>query len=335
MSTTSKRSIHLFTVSPRSTEPASYWQNIERVFDLSERYGYSGVLIFTGNDTFVEPWAAAQRLIERTEHLIPLVAVNPVYMHPFTVAKLISSFAYIYGRKTYLNLVAGAAVSYQRAMGDHTPHDERYARLGEFLAIVKGVLTQARLSHQGRYYQVENLQLAPRLPDRLQPGILLSGQSEAAMQVARACEAVSMQMLAGTLEEGVQPGVRGIHFGIVTRPTEADAWDAARRLFPEDAEAQAMLELSMANTDAQWKLRMKIAADSSRDAYPGYWMEPFRNFKADCPYFVGSYAKVSVLVRDLVTAGIETIILDLPPSEEEFAHTQAAIAQAGLAIERA
>lgn len=327
--------IHLFTVSPRASDPRTYWANIEQVIDLSERHGYSGMLIFTGNDTFVEPWAAAQRLIERTRHLIPLVAVNPVYMHPFTVAKLISSFAYLYGRKTYLNMVTGAALSYQKSLGDPIDHGARYDRLGEYLSIVKGLLTQPRLSHQGRTYQLANLQLLPRVPADLMPGFLLSGQSDAALQVARASEAVSMQMLPGTLESGVRAGVGGIHFGVVTRPTEDEAWRAARRLFPEDIEGQAMLELSMANTDSQWKQRMKLAAEQGQGAHPGYWLEPFRNFKADCPYFVGSHAQVAGLMTRLVAAGIDTIILDLPPVEEEFEQVRVAFAGTGLTIERA
>ncbi len=332
MNTRTVTSIDLFTVSPRSTDAAEYWPRIEHMIDLSEAHGYTGMLIFTGNDTLVEPWVAAQRLVERTQRLIPLVAVNPIYAHPFTVAKQIASLAHVYGRPTYLNLVAGAAMSYQAALGDTLDHDARYQRLGEFLAIVKGLLTQARYSQEGRHYRVENLQLLPSVPAELQPGLLLSGQSEAALRVAQRCEAVSMQMLPGTLAPGLRPGVGGIHFGVITRPTEQEAWDAAHALFPRDPEAQAMLELSMGNTDASWKWRMKVAADEGQSAAPGYWLEPFRNFQADCPYFVGSHDQVSALVERLVAGGIDTIILDLPPVEAELANARQAITEAGVTV---
>jgi alkanesulfonate monooxygenase len=332
---TSETNLHLFTVSPRSTDEREHFSNIQRMIDLSERYGASGMLIFTGNDTFVEPWVVAQHLIARSEHLIPLVAVNPVYMHPFTVAKFISSFAYAHGRRTCLNMVAGAALSYLKSVGDVTEHDTRYDRLGEYIAVVKGILTQPRFSFEGRFYQLSNVQLLPRVPAALLPGILLSGQSEAAMAVARATESVSMQMLPGTLLDGLQPGVRGIHLGIVTRPSEDEAWAAGRRLFPESAESQAMLELSMANTDSQWKQRMMLVAKKKEGAYPGYWLDPFRNFKADCPYFVGDHAEVAALLRGLVRAGVDTIILDLPPVEEEFEHIREAIALTGMNVVRA
>lgn len=334
MSTTSQPSIHLFTVSPRSTDPADYWTNSTRVFEFTERHGYSGTLIFTGNDTFVEPWVAAQHLLTTTKHLIPLIAVNPLYMHPFTTAKMISSFAYVYGRPVYLNMVTGAAISYLRSLGDQIGHDERYDRIGEYIRILNGLLTQPRFSLAGRFYQLDQVQLAPRPKQALLPRFLLSGQSPPALTVADATGACSMQMLHGELAKGVRPGVRGIHFGIITRPTEAEAWSVARSLFPEDLEAQMMLELSMGNTDSQWKQRMMIAAQQGT-GQPGYWLEPFRNFKADCPYFVGSHAQSSALVRGLVDAGINTIVLDLPSIESEFEHASAVVASAGVRVIRA
>lgn len=334
MSTTPDPVIDVFTVSPRSTELEQYWSGITRVFDLSERHGYSGTLIFTGNDTFVEPWVAAQHLVTTTPHLVPLIAVNPVYMHPFTTAKLIASLGYVYGRPVYLNMVTGAALSYLHSLGDQVQHDERYTRLGEYMGIVRGLLTQPRFSFKGRYYQLDQVQLAPRPEPALQPKFLLSGQSPAALAVAQATGACTMQMLSGELGASVRPGSRGIHFGVVARATEAEAWSAARALFPDDPEGQMMLELSMSNTDSLWKQRMMIAAQQGAGR-PGYWLDPFRNLKADCPYFVGSHAQVAALVRSLVDAGITTIILDLPPIEAEFEHAAAALAEAGVRMARA
>ena len=46
-----------------------------------------------------------------TERLSPLIAVNPISMHPFTAAKCISSLANLYSRKVFLNMVAGTALS--------------------------------------------------------------------------------------------------------------------------------------------------------------------------------------------------------------------------------
>ena len=107
------RTVEVFTISPRTTDEHEYWVNIEQVIDWSEKFDCTGILLFTGNDTYVEPWIAGHSALVRTENLCPLVAVNPVYMHPFTVAKMISTFAYLYKRKTYLNMVTGTALIFR------------------------------------------------------------------------------------------------------------------------------------------------------------------------------------------------------------------------------
>ena len=81
----------IFAVSPRADNAKSYWAGTLKSAELSEKYGLTGVLLFNGNDTYLETWVVAEELLRRTKSISPLVAVNPVYMHPFTVAKIIAS----------------------------------------------------------------------------------------------------------------------------------------------------------------------------------------------------------------------------------------------------
>ena len=50
-------------------------------------------------------------------------------MHPYTVAKLVTSFGALNGRAVYLNMVAGGFTNDLRALSDATPHNRRYDRL--------------------------------------------------------------------------------------------------------------------------------------------------------------------------------------------------------------
>ena len=76
----------------------------------------TGMLIFQGNDVFIEPLITAQFLLAETKRLSPFIALNPIYMHPFTAAKMIASLTLLYGRKIYLNLITGTATSYLESM---------------------------------------------------------------------------------------------------------------------------------------------------------------------------------------------------------------------------
>jgi alkanesulfonate monooxygenase len=323
------RTIEVFTISPRTTDETKYWLNIEKVIDWSERFDCTGILLFTGNDTYVEPWIAGHTVMARTTNLSPLVAVNPVYMHPFTAAKMVSTFAYLYRRKTYLNMVAGTALSHLHALNDHLSHDDRYVRLQEYILLIKALVSSSEpINFEGQYYKATSLQLLPRTPDELQPVFFLAGQSEAAKRMSKAVGSVHMQMLPPSLESDLTKGMDGIHFGVVTREDEALAWEVARATFPEDRYGQRVLTFSMNNTDAVWKMRMKQAAEMAAAARPGYFLEPFRNFKADCPYFIGSHEQVAELIASLVLRGINMFILDIPAQEEEFRHVDLAFKKA-------
>ncbi|MGI8548561.1 MAG: LLM class flavin-dependent oxidoreductase, partial [Gemmatimonadaceae bacterium] len=163
--------VDVFTVSPRTLDTDAYWRNIEDVTRWSERYGCTGVLLFTGNDTYVEPWLVAQHVCA-TSTLSPLVAVNPIYMHPFTTAKMIASLSYLYRRRICLNVVAGTALSHQEALDDRLGHDARYERLSEHVQIVLQLLRgQGLTSFEGTHYRVRGARLPIPLPPALYPDV--------------------------------------------------------------------------------------------------------------------------------------------------------------------
>jgi alkanesulfonate monooxygenase len=321
---------HIFAISPRTRDLNGYWTDICRVAELSEKHGFTGVLLFTGNDTYLEPWVVTQELLKRTRTIAPLVAVNPVYMHPFAVAKTVASLVRLYERKIYLNMVVGTALSQQHALGDLLSHDERYVRLAEYIEIVKSLLNSKRpLNFTGTYYQTDRLQLFPAVASELTPEFLLAGQSEAARRVCAATGSIGVQMLPASLVD-VLPKVPGVHFGIIARASEGTAWQVARTLFPENDEYRAMLQYSMSNTDAQWKRRMHAESERTATVETGYWLGPFANFQADCPYLVGSHQAVAKRLQQLAERGVSTFILDIPPTEEEFDNVDHALRQSGI-----
>lgn len=323
------RTIRSFTISPRTLDKRQYWSNIQDVVRWSETYGCTGVLLFEGNDTFVNPWLAAHWAIAETRRICPLVAVNPVYMHPFSVAKMVSSFAQMYGRKVYLNMITGTALSYLQALSDETSHDDRYERLREYTLIIRELCASTKpVTFQGRYYRVSNLALPPGVPADLQPEILLSGQSDAARRLCRELGATGLQMLQPEIEEGLED-VGAIHFGIIARETEDEAWAAAHARYPENEEDQEILEYAMRNTDSLWKRQMKLASERPDRVEAGYWLGAFRNLRADCPYIVGDYRRVADVVTRLVRGGIDTFVLDIAAEEAEFRHAQRAFELAG------
>jgi len=329
-----REAIDVFSTCPQSTagDPKTYRRRVAEAARWSERAGCRGILVYTDN-SLADPWMVSQVILDHTTTLCPLVAVQPVYMHPYTAAKQVATLGFLYGRRIYLNMLAGGFRNDLSALGDSTPHDERYARTVEYATIVRQLLeTPAGVSFEGKYYRIRNLKISPPLPSSLQPGILISGSSEAGMAAAHAIGATAVKY---PLPPGEERGVGentavpcGVRIGIVARRSAEEAWQVAQERFPESREGQLTHRLAMKVSDSDWHKQLSSrTADANGDDNP-YWLGPFHNYQTFCPYLVGSYQRVAREIAGYIGHGYRTFILDIPPSEEELEHTAIVFRQA-------
>jgi alkanesulfonate monooxygenase len=322
--------IQVFSTCPQSkdVERGDYLRRVREVARWSDEAGYKGILVYTDNG-IVDPWLVSQVILESTEQLCPLVAIQPVYMHPYTVAKMITTYAYLHDRQIYLNMLAGGFKNDLVALGDETPHDERYERTVEYTQIVKGLLEGESVTVDGRYYDVSNLKLTPPLPPELMPGVLISGSSEAGLAAARAIGATAVKYPKPPGEEEEGEGVNaGIRVGIIARDDPEEAWRVALERFPEDRKGQVTHALAMKTSDSKWHQQLSALGDQPVGEQNPYWLGPFKNYKTFCPYLVGSYDAVSAEIGRYMGVGFRTFILDIPPSDEELEHTAAVFERA-------
>jgi alkanesulfonate monooxygenase len=325
----------VFTINPRSRSESAYWQDIQKNIDYSQQHGATGVLCFSGNDTQIDPWIVASqvaaRSVPRAERLRPLVALNPNTMPPFSAAKLIASIEQVHGVTVALNLITGVSSRDREVLGDTLSHDDRYDRLEEYMTIVNGLLTRPEpISFEGRFYRIHEAQLLPRSRPRVAPQYFVSGHSEPALRLAKKFDAILLGMLSSGLSQDLVGDLsrKGLYFGIVTRPAEAEAWRVARTIYPETREGQAAFETTMALTDSQWKQQLHARAGSEPEICGHHWLGPFRNFQADCPFLVGSHEQVSGILSNFMRMGIRRFIIDLTPDREEFENIAEAFALA-------
>lgn len=326
--------LKIFTTCPPSAlaQPGTCMRQLEDIARWSEAAGCEGILVFSDNRQ-LDPWLVSQVIIEATERLCPLVAIQPAYMHPYAAAKMVTSFAFMYSRRLYLNMVAGGFKNDLAALNDPTPHDERYARLVEYTTVLQSLLRSPDpVTFKGRYYQVTNLKLTPPLPPDLQPGVLVSGSSEAGMEAARQLGATAVEYPKPSSEYAdarpTNGESSGIRIGVIVRDEDADAWSVARARFPEDRKGQLTHELAMKVSDSQWHWQLSGLGNNGAEPDNPYWLVPFQNYKAMCPYLVGSYDRVADEVARYIDGGYRTFILDEPASTEEMQHI-------GVVFERA
>ena len=317
-------SIEIFSTCPQSSQvdKAAYLKNVIDVARWSEKYGCKGILVYTDN-SLVDPWLVSQAIIENTETLGPLVAVQPIYMHPYTAARMVTTYGYLHNRRIYLNMLAGGFKNDLLALNDDTPHDKRYDRTVEYVKVIQMLLGHTTgVSFSGEYYQIDKLRMIPSLPPELFPGILISGSSEAGLAAAKAIGATAIKYPKppGDYEndppdENLNSGVR---VGIIARDNEDQAWKIAHERFPEDRRGELAHQMAMKVSDSVWHKQLSELGKTPENN--PYWLVPFQHYKTFCPYLVGTYSRVATEIARYIALGFKTFILDIPPSEEELYH---------------
>jgi alkanesulfonate monooxygenase len=315
----------VFSTCPQSKGADSgYLDRVAEISRWSEAAGCEGMLVYTDN-SLVDPWLVTQVALQATERLAPLVAVQPVYMHPYSVAKMVASLAFMHGRRIYLNMLAGGFKNDLVALGDETPHDDRYLRTVEYTNIVMALLAGETVTHEGRYYDVQNLRLTPEVPPELRPGLLMSGSSPAGLAAAHEVGATPVKYPKPHGEEdwaGEDVGF-GVRVGIIARSEAEEAWRVAVDRFPDTREGKIAHKLAMSVSDSHWheQLSELDAGGAGENGQPGvYWLGPFQNYHTFCPYLVGTYERVAAELAGYMKLGAGTFILDIPASREELEH---------------
>jgi alkanesulfonate monooxygenase len=324
--------LRIFSTCPQSKTATSgeYLAQVAEIARWSEDAGCEGILVYTDNG-LVDPWLTSQVIVESTDRLCPLVAVQPIYMHPYTAAKMVSTLAFLHGRRVWLNMLAGGFRNDLLALNDETPHDERYERTVEYTRIMTRLLAGETVTEDGRYYKVTNLRLTPEVPPELRPDIMISGSSPAGQAAAEALGALAVAYPKPPGEEESLRGAPvdiGFRIGIIARDSAEDAWLVAKERFPEERRGQIAHKLAMQVSDSQWHQQLSQLGDRPASQFSPYWLGPFHNYKTFCPYLVGDYGQVAREVAKYIGLGATSFVLDIPASREELEHIEVVFDQA-------
>ena len=309
---------------------------LAQVARSAEQLGFEGVLTPTG--TWCEDaWLTTAALTRDTQRLKFLVAFRPGLISPTLAAQMAATYQRLSGGRLLLNVVTGGQADEQRRFGDHLSHDERYARTGEFLAIVRGAWGGQPFDFAGQYYQVTGATVM-RPPDPV-PGVYFGGSSPAAGPVAAryvdtyltwgeppAQVAEKLDWIRGLAEAEGRTLRFGIRLHVITRDTEAEAWAEASRLLdyldPGEIE-QAQKILGASESVGQNRMRALHASyrsgGSAQDLeiYPNLWAGIGLVRGGAGTALVGSHQSVADLIEEYASLGISEFILSGYPHLEE------------------
>jgi alkanesulfonate monooxygenase len=325
--------------SMRGDRPADLKYLIQ-LAQAAEINGFEAVLTPTGL-WCEDAWLTTAMLIGNTDSLKYLVAFRPGLISPTLAAQMSSTFQWQSQGRLLLNVVTGGESSEQRAFGDFLEKQDRYARCGEFLDIVRRLWTsETPVTVDGEHLRVEQAILARR-PDPL-PGVFFGGSSPEAGQVA--AHYADTYLTWGERPEQVKEKLDwirglaatsgrhltfGIRLHVISRDTSEQAWSEAERLLGAlNPETVAAAQASLARSESVGQRRMRQLHASGEDysagvdvrrleIYPNLWSGVGLVRGGAGTALVGSHAEVADRIAEYADLGLDHFILSGYPHLEE------------------
>lgn len=216
-----------------------------KLAQVHEDNGFTRVL-FAYSSGSPDPAQAAAFVAANTQSLGLLVAHRPNVSAPTFAAKTYATLDHISDGRVAVHFITGGSTADQAAEGDHLSKDERYARTGEYLQIIKKAWTeQERFDYAGQHYQLQDFALDFQPLQQPRPLISFGGSSPAAYRIGAAESDVFAlwgETLEGTAEQigsirqaaldagrTEAPRIQ-IAFRPILAPTQAKAWQRAEEI---------------------------------------------------------------------------------------------------------
>ncbi|MEI7915041.1 MAG: LLM class flavin-dependent oxidoreductase [Mycobacteriaceae bacterium] len=304
---------------------------LAEVARAADRLGFEGVLTPTG--TFCEDaWLSAAALLAETERLKFLVAFRPGLVPPTLAAQQAATLQRFSEGRLLLNVVSGGEDAEQQRFGDWLDHDQRYARTGEFIKIVKDIWTRDSVDFDGEHYRIRDGRVSEP-PDPL-PQLYFGGSSPAALPIAAQymdsyltwgeppqAAAAKIDKVRTLAEQYGRTLRYGIRLHTISRDTSAEAWTVAEKLLseldPADVEAATRLN---AKSESEGQRRMTALHGGRLDQleiYPNLWAGVGLVRGGAGTALVGSHEEVANLIIEYHSSGFDEFILSGYPHLEE------------------
>ena len=307
----------------------SSWPHCRDLVLRAERHGFNNILLPSGYVPGQDTLTFAGGMAALTERISLLVAVRCGEYHPPMLGRAIASLDHMLQGRLTINIISSDLPGVTESAED------RYARSGEVIQILKQGWTQERIKFDGRFYKFD-LPSDPVKPFQQNGGPLLyfGGISEPARRLcAEHCDVFLMwpeteAMIAETMRDMSRRAAalgRTIDFGlrihVIVRETEREARAAAERLVSklDDAVGQQIKSrsqdaksLGVARQDA-----LRAAADADGYIEPFIWSGIGRARSGCASAIVGDPDQVLGKLQRYIDMGMRAFILSGYPHHAE------------------
>ena len=307
----------------------SSWEHCRQIVLAADELGYDNILLPSGYVPGQDTLTFAGGMAALSKQISLLVAVRCGEYHPPMLGRAIASLDHMLQGRLTINIISSDLPGLSESAED------RYARSGEVIQILKQGWTQDRIQFRGRFYQLD-LPSDPVRPYQQNGGPLLyfGGISDPARQLcAEHCDVFLMwpeteAQLAETMRDMSRRAAafgRTIDFGlrihVIVRETEKEAKAAAQRLVSrlDDAVGQQIKHRSQDSHSlgVQRQDQLRDQADEEGFIEPLIWSGIGRARSGCASAIVGDPDQVLGKLRRYTDMGMRAFVLSGYPHLDE------------------
>ncbi|MFZ4894345.1 LLM class flavin-dependent oxidoreductase [Plantibacter sp. Mn2098] len=286
-------------------------------------------ILFAYHSGAPDPATVAAFVASKLDHLKLLLAHRPNVSVPTYAAKVVATLDQISDGRVNVHIITGGSSADQAAEGDFLTKDERYARTGEYIRILKQAWTNREpFSFDGEHYRFEHFvsDIWPAQPSR--PQVSFGGSSAAAYAIGAAesdIYALWGEPLANTAEQIQTVTDAALAAGRTSRPriqvafrpilgaTEALAWEKAERILGSIEQRTATLPAAVAsdlrNPENAGSQRLLSIAEQGDRFDRALWtkVSAATGGRGNSNALVGTPETVAAALLDYIDLGVDII----------------------------
>lgn len=266
-----------------------------------------------------DPILLAAALGLQTEKIKFIIAYRSGLICPTSFVQQLNTLSTLINGRFSVNIVAGEQPPEQRAYGDWLPHDERYARTGEFLAICRGLWEGGEpVDFHGRYFKVEGAKINTPFvsPDRKFPELFIAGSSQQSQDLAISQGTVWIRMgdTPHNLRERGKAVIAagkelGLRCAIIGGRTRGEALQKAYALVgARDGFDHAAAEREFVRNSESVNVRATYELADNEWLTPWLWTGAVRTHGSPSVAILGSAREIADGIEELIGAGITQFI---------------------------
>ncbi len=264
-----------------------------------------------------------------TEKIKFIIAYRSGLICPTSFVQQLNTLSTLINGRFSVNVIAGDQPAEQHGYGDWLPHDERYARTEEFLAICRALWrADEPVNFNGRYYKVEGGRISTPFvsPDRDFPELFIAGTSQQSQDLAIRQGTLWMRM-ADTPQNMYERGKAvlaagkelGLRCAIIGGRTRGEALERAYALVaPKDGFDHGAAERDFIRKSDSVNVRTTYALADQEWLTPWLWTGAVRTHGAPSVAIVGSPQEIADGIGEFIDAGITQFILGGWPKVESM-----------------